>query len=114
MAPVDNTELKLKKSGLISRQDELKKQLGTKDQIEQSKARRDELTTQEKKYSTELANLEKSEFTIQEFTKAKVDVLESRINSMFSGVKFRLFDTQINGGLVECCDTLVNGVPWLT
>lgn len=32
---------------------------------------------------------------------------------MFSGVKFRLFDTQINGGLVECCDALVNGVPWL-
>ena len=113
IAPVDNTSLKLKKSGYVSRTDELKKQLGAKDQIEQSKVRRDELTTQEKKFSTELANLEKSEFTIQEFTKAKVDILESRINGMFSGVKFRLFDTQINGGLVECCDALVNGVPWL-
>jgi exonuclease SbcC len=60
-----------------------------------------------------LAGFEKSEFIIQEFTKAKVDILESRINGMFSGVKFRLFDTQINGGLVECCDALVNGVPWL-
>ena len=32
---------------------------------------------------------------------------------MFSGIKFRLFDTQINGGLIECCDTLIEGVPWL-
>jgi hypothetical protein len=26
--------------------------------------------------------------------------------------KFKLFDTQINGGLVECCETLYNGVPY--
>lgn len=116
MAPVENTELKLKKSGMVAKVDELKKQLSAKDQIERSKVRRDELTTQEKKFSTELAGLEKSEYTIQEFTKAKVDILESRINGMFSGVKFRLFDTQINGGQIECCDILVNTngawVPW--
>jgi exonuclease SbcC len=113
MAPVDNTSLKLKKSGYASRIDELKKQLGAKDQIEQAKIRRNELAAQEKEFVTQLAGFEKSEFIIQEFTKAKVDILESRINGMFSGVKFRLFDTQINGGLVECCDALVNGVPWL-
>lgn len=113
MVVVDNTQLKLKKSGYTSRIDELKIQLATKDQIEQAIVRREELANQEKKFSSELANLEKSEFTIQEFTKAKVDILESRINGMFSGVKFRLFDTQINGGLIECCDTLVNGVPWM-
>lgn len=116
MVVVDNTQLKLKKSGLVSRIDELKKQLAAKDQIELAKKRREELKEQEKKYSSELANLEKSEFTMQEFTKAKVDILESRINGMFSGVKFRLFDTQINGGLIECCDILVNTngawVPW--
>ena len=39
-------------------------------------------------------------------------MLENAINSNFEIVKFRLFDTQINGGLVECCDTLVNGVPF--
>jgi hypothetical protein len=26
--------------------------------------------------------------------------------------KFKLFDTQINGGLVETCETLYNGVPY--
>jgi len=113
MAPVDNTSLKLKKSGYASRIDELKRQLSAKDQIEQAKNRRNELSAQEKEFATQLAGFEKSEFIISEFTKAKVDILESRINNMFSGVRFRLFDTQINGGLVECCDAIVNGVPWL-
>lgn len=109
---VDNSQLKLKKSGLVFRVDELKKQLNSKEQIAQSETRKTELLRQEKEFSSQLANLEKTEFTIAEFTRAKVDILESRINSLFDGVKFRLFDTQLNGGLVECCDTLVDGVPW--
>ena len=113
ITPVDNTSLKLKKSGLASRIDDLKRQLSTKDQIEKAMARRTELAAQEKEYAKQLAELEKSEFVISEFVKAKVDILESRINGMFDGVKFRLFDTQINGGLIECCDTLINGVPWM-
>jgi hypothetical protein len=27
-------------------------------------------------------------------------------------VTFKLFDVQINGGEVECCETLINGVPF--
>lgn len=38
--------------------------------------------------------------------------MENAINSNFEIVNFRLFKTQINGGLEECCDTLVNGVPY--
>lgn len=109
---VDNSQLKLKKSGLVFRIDELKKQLNNKDLIAQSEVRKAELLRQEKEYSVQLASLEKTEFTIAEFTRTKVDMLETRINCLFNGVKFRLFDVQLNGGLVECCDTLINGVPW--
>jgi len=113
---IDNSELKGKKSDMTVRIDELKGQLSLKSQIDQANTRKSQLLSDEKKYSSELAGLEKTEFTMQEFTRAKVDMLESKINSMFFGVKFRLFDTQLNGGLVECCDTLVNTngawVPW--
>ena len=109
---VDNSQLKLKKSGLSFRIDDLKKQHNNKELIAQSETRKTELLRQEKEFSSQLASLEKTEFTIAEFTRAKVDILESRINSMFEGVKFRLFDTQLNGGLIECCDTLIDGVPW--
>ena len=109
---VDNSGLKEKKSVLNTQLDSLKHELSTKAQIEQSETRKAELLRQEKEFASQLAEAEKSEFLIQEFTRAKVDALEGRINGMFSGVKFRLFDTQLNGGLIECCDTLIDGVPW--
>ncbi|MDB0602114.1 hypothetical protein PL373_13345 [Tenacibaculum maritimum] len=56
--------------------------------------------------------MEGSEFTIDAFIKAKIETLESRINGKFSIVKFKLFETQINGGEVECCEALINGVPF--
>ena len=34
-------------------------------------------------------------------------MLDNRINAMFDGVRFKLFDTQINGGLKEICEVLV-------
>ena len=109
---VETSELKSEKADLVFRVDNLKKELSAKSQIEQSNTRKKELLRQEKEFAKQLSELEQTEFTIQEFTRAKVDMLESKINSMFDGVKFRLFDTQINGGLIECCDTLIKGVPW--
>lgn len=108
----EETGLKLKKSGIQQTLDQLKKDLGLKEIIEKGETRKEELLLQEKKYAQELAELEQTEFTIEEFTRAKVDALESKINSMYDGVKFRMFDTQLNGGLIECCDTIIDGVPW--
>lgn len=41
------------------------------------------------------------------FTRAKVDMLDARINSRFSSLRFRLFEEQINGGLKDCCEVLI-------
>lgn len=109
----DNLSLKSKKNELQGSLYGLKKDLGLKDQIKASAKRKEELFEQEKTYSNELAGLEQTEFTIDEFTRAKVDMLEGKINALFDGaVNFRMFDTQLNGGLVECCDTIIEGVPW--
>ncbi|WP_372776474.1 AAA family ATPase [Mangrovibacterium sp.] len=109
----DDSSLKAKKRELSETLDRLKKDLGLKEQIAKGEARKAELLKQEKQYSAELAELEQTEFTIDEFTRAKVDALEGRINALFGGkVSFRMFDTQLNGGLIECCDTIIDGVPW--
>lgn len=92
---------------------QLRDELQAKDQIEKIDTRIEELKDQESELASELAKNEGIEFTIQQFMKAKMDTLESRINDKFSLVKFRLFDQQINGGEKECCDTLVNGVNWI-
>ena len=71
-----------------------------------------ELQNEEENISMKIQELEGEQYALEEFTKTKVELLENAINSKFEIVKFRLFDTQINGGLIECCDTLVNGVPY--
>lgn len=49
---------------------------------------------------------------VEAFIRTKVSVLESRINDKFTITKFKLFETQINGGLTETCEAVFNGVPY--
>ena len=90
----------------------LNKTLNEKETQEKTKERIEELKDKEETISKNIQDLESQQFALEEFTKTKVELLENAINSKFEIVKFRLFDVQINGGLVECCDTLVNGVPY--
>lgn len=48
----------------------------------------------------------------EEFITTKASLLESKVNSQFEFVKFKLFETQVNGGIKEICDATVNGVPY--
>lgn len=59
-----------------------------------------------------ISDIEKQEYTAQQFTKKKIADCEQRINSMFSNVRFQLFDYTIEGNEFECCIPLVNGVPY--
>ena len=43
---------------------------------------------------------------------AKMDRISEKINSLFEGVQFRLFENQINGGVREICECTVNGIPY--
>ena len=56
--------------------------------------------------------LKKEEYTVEQFTKTKIDECESRINGMFKHVSFRLFDYTIENNAVETCIPLVDGVPF--
>lgn len=64
----------------------------------------DELTDKSEEYG----NAERLEYAIEQFIKAKVKLLESRINDHFTNVRFKMFETQINGGISETCEALVN------
>lgn len=108
----DISYLQNKKAEIIEEINKLNKTLNERDTQEKTKQRIEELQTSEEDISNKIQELEGQQYALEEFTKTKVELLENAINSKFELVKFRLFDTQINGGLVECCDTLVNGVPY--
>lgn len=108
----DISYLQNKKAEIIEEINKLNKTLNERDTQEKTKQRIEELQTSEEDISNKIQELEGQQYALEEFTKTKVELLENAINSKFELVKFRLFDTQINGGLIECCDTLVNGVPY--
>lgn len=112
-APViDNEELKQKKQQLQNDLKELNTKLATEEQIKKIEERIKELETQERTMANSLAELEKKEFTMAQFSKAKIETIENRINGKFKVVKFKMFEQQINGGEIECCECMVNGVPY--
>ena len=76
--------------------------------LAQSQQKRiEELATEEKTLGAEFSELERSIYLCEAFTRAKVSALDSRINSRFETVRFRLFEEQINGGLRDCCDVMI-------
>jgi exonuclease SbcC len=109
---VDNTEYNNQKAAVQTEIDNLNKQLATRDQLNKINERIAQLEAEEKELAQIIANYEQTEFIAQAYTRAKIDEIERRVNSKFSLVKFKMFETQINGGEAPCCECLVNGVPY--
>ena len=107
-----NESLKVKRVDVTNNINATQSKLNNEAAIDRAKKRITELEAQENKLAQELADFEGSEFSILEFTKSKVDAIERKINGKFKQVKFKMFDVQNNGGEVECCETLINGVPF--
>ncbi|KZE66718.1 hypothetical protein AWM68_20360 [Fictibacillus phosphorivorans] len=81
-------------------------------QVKLSKQRIQELEEQERGLAAEFEKLEQELYLTEEFIRTKVNLLTEKINSKFKYARFKLFDTQINGGLSETCETLYEGVPY--
>lgn len=107
-----NSDLKIKKYQLESELDEVNKKLNYKDTNEKLKQRMKELQEEERRLAQQIAQLEGQEYLCEEFVKAKVELLESSINSKFKFVSFKLFNSQVNGGIEETCEALIDGVPF--
>lgn len=105
-------ELKERKSKLEVELEEVNSQLAYKEQNEILRKRIESLKAEEKRLAQQIAALEGQEYLCEEFIKTKVELLESSINNKFKYVSFKLFNTQVNGGIEETCEALINGVPF--
>ena len=110
----DTGALASTKRGMLVDIDNIKAELAKEEYVKAAKDRLAELEKQLRIQSEELAQLEATEDTMMEFAKERVKLVEDKINSMFTMVKFKMFDTQINGGVVETCEAVVDGVPYST
>ena len=74
--------------------------------------RRAELEAEQKKAAEALEELDHLLHLCDEFTRCKVKLIDDTVSSCFRQVRFKLFHEQVNGGLAECCEVTVNGVPY--
>ncbi len=89
-------------------------ELSKKTALDYASKRMDELRAQAASASQEMNQLDEMLYLCEEFIRYKARFIEDSINRRFSLVKFRLFREQINGGLEDCCDVTVDGIPYAT
>lgn len=102
------SEIEAINAAISGNQDDLKKY----EDIEKQTKRIDELKQQERTLADEFAKLEGEIFLIEEFERAKISMLDDRINGRFKIARFKLFNRLINGGTEDCCEVLCDGVPY--
>ena len=110
--PADVSEHINAKKALQSDIYALKERLSKREQIERTQKRIDELQSQLSNMQQQIADYEQIEASILDFMKSKVSLVEKRINSAFSYVQFRMFDTQVDGTEFDTCECMVDGTPY--
>ncbi|MBC1781207.1 AAA family ATPase [Listeria welshimeri] len=105
-------EIQIKIDKLNAEASDLKADLAKFDSNQKQENRIHELEEEAAEKSAVYNELEKGLYLIEQFNKAKCNLLEDKINSKFKYVSFKLFKIQINGGIDECCETIFNGVPY--
>lgn len=108
----DTSDLISQKNALQLEIDNLNRELAKEEQITRTTKRNEELEKQLRSMQQEIATYEQIEMTILEFMKAKVSMVEQRINSAFSYVKFKMFDKQVDGTEYDTCECMVDGTPY--
>ena len=112
MPEIDTSELTAKKKTIIAALDEVKSKLEVRAVIATNTKKKEAILTREKELAQQMADLEGQEYTIDELNKARIDEVERRVNSKFKNVRFRMFETQINGGETPTCVAMIDGVKY--
>lgn len=71
-----------------------------------------ELQGELRKVGDKVNYCEKMVNLVEKFIREKMDIISSQINDKFEFVNWKLFETQINGGLKETCECTISGVPY--
>lgn len=111
-AKTDSVKLSNASAEIKAELSEVERKLNAVYGNEKIDGRIDELKAEQRETSQKIADCEKMIYLTETFIRAKLDAITSSINGTFKNVTFKLFDTQINGGMSECCECCVNGVPY--
>lgn len=115
-AKLDNLaeSAKERNAGLVVEEQELKNkiagintELAKFDLAKQQKERIAELNTQLATLQKQGEEIKRQIYILEKFTSEKAKMLSELINKEFKTLKFRMFETQINGGIKDDCEPLI-------
>ena len=108
------TDLKAEKADLQSQLEEVNKVIAQAANNVAIDDRIETLRDEQKEIGQKVADQEQILYLLEEFIRFKLDKVSESINSHFKTVNFKLFEMQLNGGMKDCCECTVNGVPYST
>ena len=111
---IDTSELESKKLELEAALEDAKTIIAQATKNVEIDERIAELQTEQKEIGQKVADQEQMLYLLEEFIRFKLDKVSESINGHFKTVNFKLFEMQLNGGMKDCCECTVNGIPYST
>lgn len=105
-------QLSIREKGIREELDALNRKFAAVDANERVQERIEELQDEQRMVGQQVADQERKIYLLEEFSRAKIEMLSSAINNNFKLVCFKMFEMQINGGMKETCEMTVDGVPY--
>ena len=99
-------------SELTDKRSVLQTELTKYDVIRDITKRINELEQEQQRLINEKNLVDETAFLLDEFVKAKVEMLEDTINKHFTITTFKMANVLVNGSVEDCCETMVDGVPY--
>ena len=105
-------QLEIRERGIREELDAVNRQFAALESNERIHERIEELKADQKDIAQKVADQEQKIYLLEKFSRTKMDMLADGINSKFGIVSFKLFEIQINGGMKDTCEMMVDGVPY--
>ena len=105
-------DLKAEKLDLQNQLDEANKIIAKASMNVEIDERIAQLQTEQKEIGQKVADQEQMLYLLEDFIRFKLDKVSESINNHFKTVNFKLFEMQLNGGIKDCCECTVGGVPY--
>ena len=99
-------------SELADKRSTLQTELTKYDVIRDITKRINELEQEQQRLINEKNLVDETAFLLDEFVKAKVEMLEDTINKHFTITTFKMANVLVNGSVEDCCETMVDSVPY--
>ena len=108
----DNTQILEQKQTYNERLEELNSKLSNQGLNAELDGKIKKYMEEEKELGKEFEIQQEKLYLCDEYIKTYTHLVSDKINALFTKVEFKLFDTQINGGVVETAEATYKGVPY--